>query len=141
MVSDSLRETIYKPIRSITSPVIGKKSATIIGVLASFLVSGLMHEWVFHYFTRVTPSWEVTCFFVLHGTCLVVEVLIKTAVSDKWKLHRAVSGPLTVGFVAVTAAWLFFPPLIRNKVHERAIHEYAMVGSFVKANVLPLFRH
>ncbi|KAL8153859.1 hypothetical protein V2J09_011619 [Rumex salicifolius] len=141
MVSDALRQTVHNPIRSIATPLIGKKPSILVGVLASFLVSGVMHEWVFAILTRASPTWEVTCFFLLHGACLVVELLIKMAAGNKWRLHRAVSGSLTVGFVIVTAAWLFFPPLLRSNTPERVIEEYAILGRFLKRNVLCLFRH
>ncbi|KAL8153860.1 hypothetical protein V2J09_011620 [Rumex salicifolius] len=141
MVSDILRQTVHNPIRSITSPYIGRKPSILVAVFASFLISGLMHEWIFHILTRVSPSWEVTCFFILHGVCLDLEIVIKMAVSNSCRLHRTISWSLTVGFVTLTAFWLFFPPLLRSKFHEKAIVEYAVMGSFLRTNVMYFFWH
>ncbi|KAJ4822246.1 hypothetical protein Tsubulata_024565, partial [Turnera subulata] len=83
--------------------------------LATFVVSGLMHELIFYRLTRTSPSWEVTCFFVLQGLCVVVEFAV-----------------LTVGFAFVTANWLFFPPLVRTGADERAIAECKKLLKFMK---------
>jgi H+/Cl- antiporter ClcA len=92
-------------------------------VIAAFLVSGLMHEVIFYYFTCAYPTWEVTWFFVLQGVCVAIEIVVKKAVTDRWQLNRAISRPLTVGFVVVTGVWLFFPQIIKNGVHEKDIKE------------------
>ena len=72
------------------------------------------------------PTWEVIWFFVLHGFCTVIEVVVKKAVIDKWQLHWAVSGPVTIGFVAVTSRWLFFPQINKEwcgyKGHRGVLH-------------------
>lgn len=136
MVSDILRLTVHNPIRNMASPLIGRRQAMVIGILASFLVSGLMHELIYYYLTRVSPTWEVTWFFVLQGACTAIEVMVKKAVSGKWRLHPLISGPLTIGFVAVTGVWLFFPQIFRNEVHEKVIDEYPIMVKFLKRNVL-----
>lgn len=107
-VTNTLRHTIYNPVRSALSDVVGKMWALRIAMLATFVVSGLMHELLFYYVNRVKPSWEMTGFFVLHGLCVMMEVGVKRALKDTWRLSGFVSGPLTVGFVVVTAFWLFF---------------------------------
>ncbi|KAF5728434.1 long-chain-alcohol O-fatty-acyltransferase 5 [Tripterygium wilfordii] len=133
MVPSILRPTIYYPIRRTFTHLIGPKWATLMGLVASFVVSGLMHEAIFYYLTRVSPTWEVTCFFVLHGICTAVEVVVKKEVgTDKRRLHRAVSGPLVLSFVAVTGVWLLFPQLTRNGVDEKTIEEYSIVLDFVR---------
>jgi hypothetical protein len=97
-----------------------------------------MHEIIYYYLTRASPTWEVTWFFVLHGVCTSVEVAIKKIVLRRgWRLHRAISGPLTLVFLAVTGNWLFFPQLERNGVVRKAIGEYAIMVNFVK-DKLPL---
>jgi hypothetical protein len=58
------------------------------------------------------------------------------ALTDRWQLHWAISGPLTVVFVVVTGVWLFFPQLIRNGAIERLLQEYQIMIDFVKANLL-----
>jgi D-alanyl-lipoteichoic acid acyltransferase DltB (MBOAT superfamily) len=131
MVTNLLRHTVYKPVRSSLGSLLGEW-APLPAVAASFLVSGLMHELLFYRVTRASPSWEVTMFFVLQGVCLVVELAMKRWFGGRWQLHWAVSGPLTVGFVMMTAMWLFFPPLIRSGADEHAIEECKMFFHFVK---------
>ncbi|KAK8644006.1 hypothetical protein V6N13_013282 [Hibiscus sabdariffa] len=90
----------------------------LMAVFVVFVVSGLMHELFFYYWTRVAPTWEVTWFFVLHGVALAVEVAVKKAALEEMSMyhHRAVYGPLALGFVATTTFWLLFPQLVRNGV-------------------------
>ena len=137
MVTSILRPTVYNPILRISANIIGPHWAVLPAIISTFLVSGLAHEVMFFHFTRVHPSWEVTWFFVLHGMCTAFEVVVKKAVIDKWRLHRAISRPLTIGFVAVTGFWLFFPQILRNGVDVKVIKEYSILVHLVKAN-LPL---
>lgn len=135
MVTNTLRETVYKPVRSLSAGVLGPaaKWAPLPAVLAAFVVSGLMHELLFFYMTRASPTWEVTCFFVFHGVCVVVEVVAKKVfIGKKYRLPCCVSGPLTVGFVVVTSSWLFFPQLRRNGADVRAVEECKALVGFVK---------
>ena len=62
----------------------------------------------------------------------------KKAAGGRWRLPPAVSRPLTVGFVAVTGFWLFFPQLVRNHVDDRGIGEYSVLNEFVKDKTLLL---
>lgn len=143
MVTHILRHTVYKPVRSISETVLVKlkqqkhKWAPLPAVLVTFIVSALMHELIFFYITRVNPTWEVTCFFVLHGVCLVVEFWVKNVSLARgcW-LHWAVAGPLTIGFVVVTANWLFLPPLVRNGADIKAIEECKLVMKLLKDKML-----
>ncbi|XP_050383031.1 probable long-chain-alcohol O-fatty-acyltransferase 1 [Argentina anserina] len=135
MVTNILRPTVYVPTRRVAGRLVGARGARLAAVMATFAVSGLMHEVIYYYLTRVRPTWEVTWFFVLHGACVVVEVEVKKAVSGGWMLHPAVSRPLTLLFLAVTGNWLFFPQLVRNGVDTKAIGEYAIVMESVKANL------
>ncbi|XP_074303183.1 long-chain-alcohol O-fatty-acyltransferase-like [Silene latifolia] len=123
MVTHTLRHTVYNPTRVFSSKYLGGKWATALGTMAAFSVSGLMHELIFYYVTRVSPSWEVTWFFVLQGISVTIEVALKRAMGDKLRLHWAVTNPLTVGFVMGTGYLWFFPPLVRNKVDLRSIQE------------------
>lgn len=132
MVTDALRDTVYKPTRTALEPLVGSKWAPLPGVLAAFTVSGLMHELIYFYMTRAYPTWEVTCYFVLQGACLVVEFGLKKALMGKLRLHGVVSGALTLSFVVITAFWLFFPPLLRNSTDTRAIQECRTLVGFVK---------
>ncbi|KNA04846.1 hypothetical protein SOVF_195940 [Spinacia oleracea] len=139
MVSDILRLSVYDPIRRVVSPLVGKRCGLVGGIVMSFTVSGLMHEVIFYYFTRVRPTWEVTWFFVLHGVCTAVEVVVKKMVVSRFQLHRLISGPLTIGFIGVTAWWLFLPQILRNGFDVKVINEYPVMVNFVKENVLYFF--
>ncbi|CAN4103965.1 unnamed protein product [Withania somnifera] len=131
-VTNTLRLTVYNPVRSALSDVVSKEWALRVAVLATFVVSGLMHELLFYYVNGVRPSWEMTDFFVLHGFCVMVEIGVKRALKDTWQLPGFVSGPLTVGFVVVTAFGLFFPPIIRNGTDERVLEEVGFCFDFLK---------
>ncbi|KAH7839078.1 hypothetical protein Vadar_034608 [Vaccinium darrowii] len=132
MVSRILRPTVYDPTLSISTRILGRRWATLTAVMATFVVSALMHELVFYYLGRKPPTWEITWFFILHGVCLGVEIAVKKALKGRWRLPPVVSTPLTVGVVMVTGFWLFFPELLRCKSDVRAFKEYAIVGAFMK---------
>ncbi|KAH7545298.1 acyl-CoA--sterol O-acyltransferase 1 [Ziziphus jujuba] len=132
MVSSILRPTVYEPSLKLYARFTGRKWAPLPATMTTFVVSAIMHELMFYYLGRVKPTWEITWFFLLHGFWLTVEILLKKALTGKFRLPRIVSGPLTVGFVMVTAFWLFFPQLLRCNGDVRAFNEYAAVGAFVK---------
>ncbi|XVF77323.1 hypothetical protein PTKIN_Ptkin14bG0033800 [Pterospermum kingtungense] len=132
MVTSILRPTVYYPVRRISMLVVGPRWVSLPAVIAVFVVSGLMHELIYYYLTHVHPTWEVTWFFIIQGVAVAIEVVVKKVAPTKLRLHRAVSGPLALGFVAVTGVWLFFPQLLRNKVDDKAIGEYLKLVDFVK---------
>uniref|UniRef100_A0A0D3EBB1 long-chain-alcohol O-fatty-acyltransferase n=1 Tax=Brassica oleracea var. oleracea TaxID=109376 RepID=A0A0D3EBB1_BRAOL len=66
MVPATLRRAIYYPVRKITKSKMNSDQVLFLGV-ATFIVSGAVHELIFFYFTRERPTREVTLFFVLHG--------------------------------------------------------------------------
>ncbi|KAL2495855.1 putative long-chain-alcohol O-fatty-acyltransferase 5 [Forsythia ovata] len=131
MVTSILRPTVYQPVQRICTRFLGRRWARPPATLATFLVSGLMHEVLYYYISRAYPTWEVTWFFVLHGICVALEVAVKKALGGRWRLHRLVSGPMTVAFVGVTGVWLFFPQVIRYGMDQRAISEYSILVQFV----------
>ncbi|XP_068339503.1 long-chain-alcohol O-fatty-acyltransferase-like [Pyrus communis] len=137
MVTNILRPTTYYPVRNIFTRVVGSRLARFLAMMSTFAVSGLMHEVIYYYLARVSPTWEVTWFFVLHGVSVAIEVEVKKAVADRCRLKPVISGPLTLLFLAVTANWLFFPQLLRNGVDVKAINEYPVMVDFVKSH-LPL---
>ncbi|KAH7842296.1 hypothetical protein Vadar_003722 [Vaccinium darrowii] len=136
MVTNNLRHTVYDPVRSAFKGVLGRERAALPAVMAAFIVSGLMHELLFYYVTRVSPTWEMTGFFVLHGMCVVAELVAKRAVSDRWRLRWAVSGPLTVGFVVATSFWLFFPPITNGGADAKIIQEFKWFADFTKGELI-----
>ncbi|KAK7333428.1 hypothetical protein VNO80_30200 [Phaseolus coccineus] len=138
MVTGILRPTVFHPVYSISTRFVAPSRALSTAVLATFIVSGLMHELIYYYLTRAPPTWEVTCFFVLHGVCTAAEVAVKKVMlRHGWRLHGVVSGPLVLVFLAATGSWLFFPQLLRSGVDRKAIEEYATLVNFIKSK-LPL---
>ncbi|KAK9268121.1 hypothetical protein L1049_010561 [Liquidambar formosana] len=132
MVSSILRPTVYDPVRSFSSRLIGRKWAIATGILATFMVSGLMHELILFYFKPEKPTWEITCFFLLHGVCLVVETSLRKAFKGKFWLPPVVSRPLAVAFLVITSTWLFFPPLLSTDIDIRLRKESIALIEFVK---------
>ncbi|KAF8084721.1 hypothetical protein N665_0705s0009 [Sinapis alba] len=131
MVSAVLRSAVHVPVQCLFTRFFSPNIAVLVGVMASFLVSGLMHELIYFYVIRLPPTWEVTCFFVLHGVATSTEIVVKRTLRCK-PPHRAVSGLAVMGFVSVTGVWLFLPQLLRNNVHERATSECLLVIDFAK---------
>ncbi|TMW90320.1 hypothetical protein EJD97_015934 [Solanum chilense] len=132
IVTRILRPTIYKPVLSLSANILGRKWAPIPAVMATFVVSGLMHELIFYYLGRVKPTWEITWFFLLHGICLNLEIYAKKVINGRFKLPRIIGTILTVGFVMITGLWLFFPQLLRCNSDVRALAEYEAIGAFFK---------
>nr|XP_023891297.1 probable long-chain-alcohol O-fatty-acyltransferase 5 [Quercus suber] len=127
-----LHSTVYKPVCHWSQHIIGSRWAAdlvpLLAVFMTFLVSGLMHEVLFYYLTRVPPTFEVTSFFIVQGICVIIEVVFKRKViTDRWRLHRAISRTLTIGFLVGTSVWLFLPQLLRNGVFDKAIREHSIV--------------
>ena len=118
-----LRPCVYRPVRARLGPAAG--------VLATFLVSGLVHELMFYYITLRPPTGEATAFFALHGACAVAEAW--WARHDAWwRPPRLVATPLTLAFVLVTAFWLFFPPITRPGADKLVIAECEAAVAFVQ---------
>ncbi|OVA11225.1 hypothetical protein BVC80_8687g17 [Macleaya cordata] len=135
LVSSSiLRSTVYDPVRRICSStcIIGKSLGLYVAVVATFVVSGIMHELLFYYIGRIWPVWDVFWFFALSGICLSVEIAVKKALKGRWQLNQLISRPLTLGFIVVTAFWLLFPVFERIGVDIRVNQELAIFGQFVK---------
>ncbi|KAF9679367.1 hypothetical protein SADUNF_Sadunf06G0007600 [Salix dunnii] len=132
MVTSVLRPAVFNPVRSLFSRFMTKKWTPLPAAMASFLVSGIMHELIFYHIGRRKPTWEVTCFFLLHGVCLIIEIVIKRELNCSWGLPRVVAAPLVVGFVVVTAMWLFMPTVVRCKIDVEARVEIIAFINFVK---------
>ncbi|CAK7345082.1 unnamed protein product [Dovyalis caffra] len=132
MVTSILHPTVYNPIRSVSRRWIAKKWASLPAVIGTFLVSGLMHELIFYDIGRQKPKWEVTCFFLLHGFCLAIEIGIKREIKCTWRLPKVVTAPLVVGSVVVSAMWLFMPTVVRCKIDVEARKEVFAFFNFMK---------
>ncbi|KAJ1428686.1 Wax synthase domain [Sesbania bispinosa] len=138
-VNRLLHPTVYVPVVSASSRVVGRKWAPLPAIVATFAVSAIMHELIFYYIKREQrtweawePSWDATCFFLIHGVCLAIELGIKKELKGKWQLPRAISWPLTVVFIFYTTLWLFVPALVRCHIYEKATRELTAVTEFVK---------
>ncbi|KAJ3679389.1 hypothetical protein LUZ60_017400 [Juncus effusus] len=123
MVNDLLRPTVYNPVRV--------RYGTCAGVLATFAVSGFMHEIIFYYITFDKPTGEVSLFFVLHGVCTALEGWC--ARHTNWSVQpRPVRTVLTMGFFVCTGYWLFFPPVLRNGSVDVVIEESFVLFALVE---------
>ncbi|CAM0907548.1 unnamed protein product [Alopecurus aequalis] len=125
MVSAILRPSMYDQVRALA----GKPAA----VIATFTVSGLMHEAIVYYLSlRWPPNGEMTIFFVLHGVCCVAEGWLARRWAERgWPAPpRAVATVLMGLFVAATSLCLFFPALLKNGVEEKLLGEWAAVAAF-----------
>ena len=138
-VNRILHPTVYDPVVKASSRVMGRKWAPLPAVMATFAVSGLMHELVFYCFTREKPTWErwepswdSLCFFLLQGACLALEIALKKKLGGKWRLPNAVSIPITVAFVVSKGLWLFVPALVRTGAFVKAKKESLAFVEFVK---------
>ncbi|CAH8279755.1 unnamed protein product [Arabidopsis lyrata] len=140
MVPAILRPAVYAPMRRVSERKMSSGWALFPGILAAFIVSGLVHELLFFYMIREMPTGEVTLFFVLHGVCTAAELAVKkkTTVMQRWRLSPAVSRLITVGFVFVTGGWLFTPQLKRSGVMERFTYEAVLFVEFVKHKLFTL---
>ncbi|KAF5183800.1 Acyl-coa--sterol o-acyltransferase [Thalictrum thalictroides] len=133
MMSKSLKSVIHEPTRSLFTPVLGRRWAIHPAILATYVVSGLMHELIHFYVGRIWPTWEVMWFFIIHGLCVTIEVEIKKKASKNgWKLNPIISTPLTVGFVMATGIWLCYAELIHCGADVREIEEYVALIDYVK---------
>lgn len=132
MVTGILRPTVYEPTIILFTCVVGRKWAQLPAVMATFIVSALMHELIFYYLGRAVPTWEITCFFLLHGLCLIIEIVLKKALKGKFQLPKLISGTLTLSVVMVTCFWLFFPQFLRCRAEAKMHEEYAALGNFLK---------
>ncbi|CAK7330978.1 unnamed protein product [Dovyalis caffra] len=132
IVSSILRPSVYEPTRNLASVIVGRQWALIPAFFGTFLVSGLMHELIFYYMGREKPTWQLTCFFLLHGVCVAFEIALKKKFGGRWQLPPLISGAFTIGFVLLTGFWLFLPSLYRCKAFDRGSAELGELLAFLK---------
>ncbi|KAG9144099.1 hypothetical protein Leryth_013748 [Lithospermum erythrorhizon] len=136
-VTNALRQTVYYPVRTALENILGKGwFPSCLAMLASFVVSGLMHELIIYQITHVSPSWDMTLFFVIHGVLVVIEVTLKKWFKGKLKLPWFVSGPITIGIVLASAFRFFFQPLISIGADVIVLEEFRLCGEYVKNKIL-----
>ncbi|WMV53033.1 hypothetical protein MTR67_046418 [Solanum verrucosum] len=132
MVTNILRPTVYDPIHSMVADRISRKWAPLPAVIATFFVSGLMHELIFYYNGRLKPNGEVMMFFLIHGVALSLEIVIKKIFNGKFLVPRIISGPLALCFIIFTSFWLFFPPFLRGNTELKACTEFIAFLEFIR---------
>ncbi|KAF5192292.1 Acyl-coa--sterol o-acyltransferase [Thalictrum thalictroides] len=134
MVSNILRPTVYNPVKHYSMKILGNNLATLLAVFSTFVASGVIHEMMYYYLLRETPTWEVTCFFVLHGILVDLEIVVKKTMKDRWRwrLHPVLSWAYTVFILMATGNWLFFPQLLRANTDVRISIEFLTLLSFCK---------
>ncbi|XP_052183864.1 probable long-chain-alcohol O-fatty-acyltransferase 5 [Diospyros lotus] len=133
IVASTLRPAVYDPVRRVAATWMGREWASMAAVVATFSVSGLMHELILYHVERRKPTWEMTGFFLLHEVCLGLEIRVKKALNiGKFGLPWMVSGPMVILFVVFTGSCLFFPPIVRCETDIRTGRETAAVLDFVK---------
>ncbi|KAL3691803.1 hypothetical protein R1sor_005454 [Riccia sorocarpa] len=80
LVNNLLKVSVYFPILEAFGGRSGKRPSfqvKALAVLASFTVSGLMHELIFFYMSQKAPTFEYTMFFVLNGVGTILESWLK----------------------------------------------------------------
>ncbi|CAI9281699.1 unnamed protein product [Lactuca saligna] len=133
LVSNILRATIYHPSRSIFSYVVPQRWVSLPAVFVTFLVSGVMHELVFYHLGRLTPTGELTCFFLIQGVCVGMEIVIKKTMGVRFQPPPIVAQTLTLSFVMLTSFRLFFPSFLRLDPYGRVCREIMAFLGFVKS--------
>ncbi|KAJ8770503.1 hypothetical protein K2173_017994 [Erythroxylum novogranatense] len=119
--SSILRHTIHDPTKNALLGIVGVGPAKVVALITTLVVSGIMHELMFYYITcGLTPSWEMTWFFVLHGLCMAFESIFKyLARARGWSpVHSAISRLLTLGFVLATFYRLLVLPVLRSAQND-----------------------
>ncbi|KAM3283450.1 hypothetical protein P3S67_027095 [Capsicum chacoense] len=133
MVSNMLRLIIYDPIRSVVADRIPRMWAPIPAVLATFFVSGLLHELFFYYIGGQKKSnGEAMIFFLIHGVALSFEIVIKKVFNGKFLIPRIISGPLALVFIIFTSCRFFFPPFLRGNTELKVCTEYIAFLKFIR---------
>ncbi|XP_074370087.1 long-chain-alcohol O-fatty-acyltransferase-like [Apium graveolens] len=143
--SDILRLTIFRPIYNYVKKILGRTWAYFLAIMATFLVSGLMHELLNYQLFRTGPNWGYTYFFVMQGLCVVIEGELKKKFSSRWHPPRVIVSPMIIGFIMITFVWLVILDLMQKNVDTLMVKEYVLVYEFLmscvglEGHVMPLF--
>ncbi|PIA38295.1 hypothetical protein AQUCO_02800165v1 [Aquilegia coerulea] len=139
MVSRILRSTIYEPVRSHLTQLLGRRWGLHLALLATFLVSGLMHEIIYYYAIREWPTWEVMLFFAINGVLVSIEIEAKKALGEKWSLHQGISLMLTVGFLLVSSPRLCYIQLTKSGAIVKTLEESVALAKCAKHALLSIW--
>lgn len=138
-VGNTLRFLCYDPVhegRLIASdkPYKVSKLRSAAAICWTFVVSGLMHEFLIWYLEPRAATGEWLTFFVLQGPLLLAETSLKKVCRQhNLSLPRPVSIFLTLLIQLLLADRFFFPPSIRNHLDDRFYND-------VKSGVDPLLK-
>lgn len=113
MAVDVLRASAYEPVRA--------RWGRDAGVIAAFLMSGLLHELLYLYMTLRWPNGEMLRFFLLHGFFQIAERRAREA--GLWRPPKLAAYLLVTGFVLVTVSEMFFKPFVRAGTEARLKEE------------------
>ncbi|CAD6230610.1 unnamed protein product [Miscanthus lutarioriparius] len=113
MAVDLLRESAYEPVRA--------RWGRDVGVLAAFLMSGLLHELLYWYLTLQQPRGEMLLFFMFHAAFQIAERWARAA--GLWRPPKAVAYLLVTAFMVVTISEMFFGPFVRAGTDVRLKEE------------------
>ena len=105
----------------------------LVGGLAAFIVSGLVHEWLIHVLQATPVTGENMLFFVIHGAITTTEVLL-AKIGKRWlgfdpikSIPHWVATPITLLLFLITSP-LFLNPWVRHNL----LHAFRvpLVGEF-----------
>ncbi|KAF7091389.1 hypothetical protein CFC21_093981 [Triticum aestivum] len=120
VMSGILRAAVYDPMQA----RVGKPA----GIMATFLVSGLMHEAMMCYITLRRPTGAMLAFFMLQGAARVAEDWCSAR--GLRPRPRAVRTLLVLVSIASTAFWLILPLVSMSGAEEKLLEEWAAVTAF-----------
>ncbi|CAL4948423.1 unnamed protein product [Urochloa decumbens] len=131
MAVDLLRASAYDPVRA--------RWGRDAGVLAAFLMSGILHELLYWYMTLRRPTGEMLLFFLSQAAFQIAERWARAA--GLWRPPKPVAYLLVTAFMVVTISEMFFGPFVRAGTDVRLTEEtralVAMVWSAVKRLIRP----
>jgi len=87
--------------------------ARVLGTLATFLASGVMHEVVFAYVTGGVVTYDWLAFFTLQGAYVLCESVLHLTLRNRWNVEvpKWIGIPITWSFLIYTGELHFFKPV------------------------------
>ncbi|KAK9836857.1 hypothetical protein WJX74_009689 [Apatococcus lobatus] len=125
VASSCLRFLIYEPIfecrivAGTKGTVAVSKQRRLVGMLASFVSSGVVHEIMYWYISHLRPTGKWFVYFSVQGPLCIAEHLVK-----RWlKRHRIqppawLLVPVTNAALLLFAHFFFFPPVVDHGIAD-----------------------
>ncbi|CAL4975000.1 unnamed protein product [Urochloa decumbens] len=113
MAVDLLRASAYEPVRA--------RWGRDAGVVAAFLMSGILHELLYWYMTLRRPTGEMLLFFLSQAAFQIAERWARAA--GLWRPPKPVAYLLVTAFMVVTISEMFFGPFVRAGTDVRLTEE------------------